>query len=366
VEQPDEPSKVGQLVEEGLRAEEARLEISTATSSDSDAWKRYVADSTVSRLCHDWRWSGISQTVFEHEPVYLMASRNDTVEGVLPLTRVRSRLFGDYLVSVPLLNYGGAIANSDVVATQLTLAAGEVATSLGCSHVEFRDDSDIALPLACRTDKVVMLRALPDSLAALDKEIGAKLRAQVKRPVREGATAHIGGAELVPEFYQVFAENMRDLGTPVYSIAFFEQVCAAFADEATVVVVRMGEQPVAGGFLLRDGTTMEIPWASSLRRFNRLGVNMMLYWQALGTAIEQGCNEFDFGRSSKDSSTLRFKQQWGAKPKQLYWHYWLPEGGEMPGLTPNNPKFALAVAAWKQLPLAIANRLGPHVVRGLP
>ncbi len=318
------------------------------------------------RLCHDWRWSELGRAVFEHEPYYLVASRDEQYEGVLPLVRVRSKLFGDYLVSVPLLNYGGVLADSDTVAGQLMLAAGDLASELGCSHVEMRHDHEVALPLPYRTDKVVMLRALPGSAAELDREVGTKLRAQIKRPLREGATARVGGAELVPEFYRVFSENMRDLGTPVYPISLFEQICEQFADEASVVVVRVGNNPAAAAFLLRDGTTMEIPWASSLRRYNRIGVNMMLYWHALSTAIEAGCDVFDFGRSSKDSSTLRFKKQWGATPKQLYWHYWLRDPEEMPGLTPDNPKFALAVALWKRLPLAVSNTLGPYIVRGLP
>ena len=93
---------------------------------------------------------------------------------------------------------------------------------------------------------------------------------------------------------------------------------------------------------------------------------MLLYWEALKHAIEQGGRRFDFGRSTTDSGTYRFKRQWGAQPTQLYWHYWLPRSAALPALNPDNPKYRLAIRLWQRLPLAVANRLGPRIVRYLP
>ena len=111
---------------------------------------------------------------------------------------------------------------------------------------------------------------------------------------------------------------------------------------------------------------MEIPWASSIREFNRLGVNMLLYWEALRLSIERGCRMFDFGRSTRDGGTYRFKAQWGAAPRPLHWHYWLRRDGELPGLTPSNPKYRLAIAAWQRLPVWVSRLVGPSIVKYLP
>ena len=111
---------------------------------------------------------------------------------------------------------------------------------------------------------------------------------------------------------------------------------------------------------------MEIPWASTVRDFNKISINMLLYWEVLKFAIESGRKVFDFGRSTVDSGTYRFKKQWGAEPVQLNWHYWLADGGELPQLNPDNAKFRMAINAWKKLPLPLANLLGPHIVRHLP
>ena len=111
---------------------------------------------------------------------------------------------------------------------------------------------------------------------------------------------------------------------------------------------------------------MEIPWASSLREFNRFSVNMLLYWESLSYSIEQGCQFFDFGRSNKDAPTYRFKKQWGAEEKQLHWYQWTPEGEEAVRLDPQNSKFSLATKAWQKLPVPIANLIGPGIVKNIP
>jgi hypothetical protein len=111
---------------------------------------------------------------------------------------------------------------------------------------------------------------------------------------------------------------------------------------------------------------MEIPWASSDRRYDRLAPNMLLYSSVLEYACQQGCKVFDFGRSTVDTGTYRFKEQWGAKPLPLYWYYWLKDDRPLPELNPNNPRYRLAISLWRNLPLPIANVLGPHIVKYLP
>jgi FemAB-related protein (PEP-CTERM system-associated) len=192
------------------------------------------------------------------------------------------------------------------------------------------------------------------------------LRAQIKRPSKADVEVDIGGRDLLPQFYSVFCRNMRDLGTPVYPTAFFASILDVFPKSAFLTVVHLAGKPVAAGFLLGFKDRLEIPWASSLRKHNRLGVNMLLYWEALKSAIDKGYRIFDFGRSTRNSSTYRFKLQWHPTERQLYWYYWLRSGETMPDLTPDNPKYRLAVRLWRELPLAVTNFLGPRIVKNLP
>jgi FemAB-related protein (PEP-CTERM system-associated) len=336
-------------------------------NEEEPAWDAFVASCQNTSVYHQSAWRHMITALFGHETYYLRAiSTRGGIVGILPLVRLRSRLFGDYLVSMPYFNYGGAIAVSTEIETALMKNACTLASDLGSTHIEFRDTVKRNGDWTLWTNKVVMELALPESTEALWARLGSKLRAQIKRPSKADVEVDIGGRDLLPQFYSVFCRNMRDLGTPVYPTAFFASILDVFPKSAFLTVVHLAGKPVAAGFLLGFKDRLEIPWASSLRKHNRLGVNMLLYWEALKSAIDKGYRIFDFGRSTRNSSTYRFKLQWHPTERQLYWYYWLRSGETMPDLTPDNPKYRLAVRLWRELPLAVTNFLGPRIVKNLP
>jgi len=325
-------------------------------------WDAYVQAHGESSLYHTTQWRDTVHAAFGKEAVYLVA-RNPARRlcGVLPLIRQKSRLFGDRLVSLPYCNYGGPRADSTPVAEALYAAAAAQRLELGAARVEIRDDRPRDLDWPSRTDKVLMTRPLPADVATLDAELGTKLRAQVNRCRREQPEVLHGGPELLPAFYAVFARNMRDLGTPVYPRCWFEAVTGGFRGAAHIVVVKLQGRPAAAALLLRWRDTVEIPWAASLREHAREAPNMLLYREALGWAVGQGATRFDFGRSTRDEGTYRFKAQWGATPAPLYWY----EQGAGAG-APGGGRREQFAAAWRRLPLWLANRLGPRITADLP
>lgn len=339
----------------------------TEAGDDAAAeWDGFVSADRGGSLYHAWAWRRHLEAESGQPCHYLLArDARGRVCGVLPLARLKSRLFGDFLVSLPYLNYGGVVAGSPEAEAALTGHAVELARRLRVSHLELRE----AAPRdgwPVRTDKVAMLLDLAASEDEQWKALGSKLRAQIRRPLRENPSMRFGGAELVEDFYRVFSRNMRDLGTPVYARGFFERIAADPATGAALAVAYVAGRPAAAGFLVSGAGTTEIPWASSLREWNRTGINMYLYWEILKHCIRRGDRRFDFGRSSVGGGTYRFKAQWGARPKPLFWNYWLAPGRGMPGLTPANPKFSAAIGLWRRLPVWAANRLGPPIVRRLP
>jgi FemAB-related protein (PEP-CTERM system-associated) len=221
--------------------------------------------------------------------------------------------------------------------------------------------------LAAKRHKVEMLLALEATVDGQWQAHDRKLRNQIRKGEKSALAVAVGGSELLDEFYGVFARNMRDLGTPVYSPRFFREVLAAFPDRTRVFVIRLDDgRPAAASIVHWHRDTIEVPWASTIRDFNPLSANVFLNWQMLRFSIEHGFRTFDFGRSTPGGGTFLFKQQWGAEPLPLVWEYWLPGGQELPDLSPANHSYSTAVKVWQRLPLSVASAIGPYIVRNIP
>jgi len=331
-------------------------------------WDNYVNKHLQGSIYHLSSWKGLIESIFKHRCIYYYAlNEQGDICGILPSINLKSKLFGNFIVSMPFFNYGGVLADNEQISNQLNCYLQIQAEKCKVSHIQYREQlerTENLLPVSI--EKVNMILTLPDSQEALGKSIGSKRRSQIKRPIREGVKHKIGGIELLDDFYRVFCENMRDLGTPVYGKNFFKSIFKQFHEHCSIAIIYWQDKPVSAGFLMRYQDRMEIPWASTLSYANRISVNMYLYWQILTFAIETGSKTFDFGRSTVDAGTYKFKKQWGAEPLQCYWYHWVPIGGELPNLSPSNSKFEFAIKCWKKLPLPVANLLGPKLVKNLP
>lgn len=345
---------------------EYRVSVQEAPGSD---WDPFVTGFADSSLYHLSGWAELAREVFGHRALFVESrDASGALLGVLPVIQQKSRLLGNFATSLAFFNYGGPLAADPVVAEQLMVRASETADALGCRYLEFRDVQPRLGDWSRRTDKITLRLALPDSVEALSKRLGSKLRAQVKRAEREGVQCRAGGAALLDDFYAVFAENMRDLGTPVYPKRFFEAIMRRFEPYCELVVIESGGEPWAAAFLVFWRGCAEVPWASCRAKAKPLGANMKLYWELLSQAIGRGCTLFDFGRSTVDSGTYRFKRQWGAEPMPLHWYRWERNGGgrEAPAGEERGKVMELATAIWQRLPLPIANTFGPLVSGFLP
>lgn len=334
---------------------------------DAQAWDAFVASCEHAVNYHRSKWLNIVRTVFGHAVLPLWA-RDDAgrVHGVLPLVHMRSRLFGNGLHSLPFFNYGGVLATDAQAAAVLLRKASDLMTETCVPQVELRNLGWSHDALPARTHKVTMRLPLPGHAETLWKGFSAKVRNQVRKAEKSGLTFSMAGPERLHEFYAVFARNMRDLGTPVYTRKLFSAVLEHCADESALFLVHLNDQCVAAGLGLWHRGVFEIPWASSVRDYNSMCSNHLLYWGMLRTACGLGCSIFDFGRSTPDSGTYRFKKQWGAEPVQLYWQYLLAPGASLPETTPDNPRYDLPIRIWKRLPVALTRIVGPGIVRCIP
>lgn len=370
------------------------IEIKTLHATDINAWDTYVSSHPDATLYHLAGWKDVIEKTYGHKTYYLMALRptpravspsseiqptthNEQLApakpvGILPLVHLKHFLFGNSLISVPFLDYGGILADDQEVENALLEEAIKIGKKVGIDFIELRNIEllqslnpesygESNLNLEIRTHKVRMILELPGSSDELMKSFKSKLKSQIRRPLKEGLTAAIGGVDLLDDFYKVFSINMRDLGSPVHSKKLIQNVLEVFFAKARIVVIYKDKLPVACSIIIGFRDTLENPWASSLREFSRLAPNMLLYWTMLGYACDNGFNKFDFGRSTPDEGTYKFKEQWGARPESLHWQYISVNGRPIDAATNDKSNFDNAVHYWKKLPVVVTNFVGPLI-----
>lgn len=328
------------------------------------------------RRQHGWThfhlagWREVIGEVFGHECLPLAArDAGGAIVGVLPLVRVRSLVFGHYLMSMPFLNYGGPLGTEAGVRA-LAAEAVVLADAARVKLLELRARVALPLDLPVSHRKVTVLLDLADTPDAQFKRFEAKLRSQVRKPQKEGVTVRFGHDQVEP-FFRVFARHMRDLGTPTLPRTFFAAIARAFpAEDAWFACAYKDDEPIAAGAAFRYGDEVEITWASALREHSRLAPNMLLYWSMMERAIAAGVRVWNFGRCTPGGGTHRFKRQWtGARDEPLWWYGHTPRAtaGEL-ATTPSADGSALAWGprVWRHLPERVATAMGPRIVRYLP
>ena len=341
--------------------------VRTASQRDSHAIEEFIGRAEWASIYHEYRWCSVIEECFAHKCHYLLCEGDGgAVRGILPLVHMKSRMFGNFLVSMPFFNYGGVCAEDDESRDLLIAEAVRIARQYGISHIEFRQEEPLDNGFPVKTSKVSMRLALPSSSEELWKSFPSKLRSQVRKPQKSGMSVRVGREDEIDSFYNVFSVCMRDLGTPVYPKYFFRDILGNFPESTRICSVYLDKVPVASGFLVAFKDRLEIPWGASLRRYNAKSPNMLLYWSCLEFACKRGFRFFDFGRSTMGESTYKFKEQWGAVPFPMYWHYWIANNGTLPEINPHNPRYRFAIETWKKLPVSLANFLGPRIVRNIP
>jgi FemAB-related protein (PEP-CTERM system-associated) len=327
----------------------------------------YVLRGNRVSLTRSPRWLTVLERGLGHTPYALEATDGERTCGFLPLAYVHSLLFGRFLVSLPYLNSNGVLADDEATARRLVDEAVVLADTLRVRHLELRHEQALEHPaLTGRNESKVHMRlALPDCPGPLWESLPSKVRNQVRKGERGGLQVVWGGLDLLPEFHAVFSHNMRDLGTPVYGRRFFRAVLESFPGEAELCVIRTGNLPIAAALLLHGRGVTEVPSASSLRAYNPTCANMLLYWHLLERAVLRGQAVFDFGRSTLDSPTYRFKKQWGAVPEKAVWQTY-ERTGRSADVRPDNPRYQRLIRVWQRLPVSLTRLLGPVIVRGIP
>ncbi len=331
---------------------------------DAD-WEGYTRGHPTATLFHGIGWRRVLDRSFGYRPFHRLARRGPNVCGVLPLYRVPSIPFGHSLVSTPFAVYGGICADDEHAARALHEDAAALARRLGSRYVELRHEKPL-VGLPAKDLYVTFRRGIHPDREANMAAIPRNQRRSIRVAERHGLTARVGGEELLPGFYQVYSESVRNLGSPVFPKRLFQMLLDEYGPHCRILAVFRGQAMVSGVLTLFYRDQVMPYYGGSTREGIRLATNDFMYWNLLCYGAENGYTVFDFGRSKKDSGAYHFKRHWGFEPTQLAYQYELTGQRELPDLSPANPKFSLAIRIWRRLPLRLTQWLGPRMVRYFP
>ena len=324
-------------------------------------WERFVRDHPEAAAYHRFGWIEIVRDPLGLQAFPLAAVRGGVIAGVLPLVRQRPWPLPATLISLPFVNYAGALSQDADAEAALLLAAVDLARRCGAARIELRHDRPRAAAWGRREDKVRFTFDTSGGEEAMWSALPGQRRTQVRAALKEGLSEVTGGEELLDDLYAILARKWRDLGSPILPRRFFAAVLRRFADDTRVCAVRAGGRIVAAGLIHRFGTRVENPWVGALPAFPK--ANVLLYWTMMLESHRQGAAAFDFGRSSLDSGNHVFKSRWNARQEPLPWSVWPVEAAR--GVEAGRAA-ALLRAVWKRLPLPLASGLGPMLARRLP
>jgi len=328
------------------------------------AWDTYVQRAPEATFFHRAGWQTVLERSFGHRTHFLYAQEGGAIVGILPLAQVRSALFGNSLSSLPFCVYGGIVADTQEAAAALRAEACKLADSLKVGALELRNVSPSNSGWPVKELYYTFRKAIEDNDDANLMAIPNRQRAMIRKGIAEGLQSEWDDA--TERLYRVYAESVRNLGTPVFSAKYLRILREVFGQDCSVLMITHQGQDVAGvmNFYFRDEVLPYYGGSTAAARTIK-GVNHFMYWELMRRSREQGYKLFDFGRSKAGTGPFEFKKNFGFEPRPLPYEYYLVKSPAVPNVNPLNPKYRLMVQTWQRLPLPVANLLGPPLARNL-
>ncbi|MGB4912910.1 MAG: FemAB family XrtA/PEP-CTERM system-associated protein [Candidatus Dechloromonas phosphoritropha] len=335
-----------------------------ADTSTALRWDDFVLSCSEATFFHRSAWQKVIRAIFKHPTYFLYAEDDLGIRGVLPLAHVNSRLFGNALVGLPFAVYGGVAAVDAEAAMALENAAQDLAHELDVDHLELRNLTPRHADWPTQDLYVTFRKEILPDVDANMLAIPRKQRAMVRKGIKNGLVCTVD--RNADRFFRLFADNVHRHGTPAMPKRYFDALLTIFGDDCEVLTVTGPDGQLLSSvlsFYFRDEV---LPYyAGDDESARHLAANDFKYWELMRRACERGIKIFDYGRSKEGTGPYSFKKNWGFEPQRLHYEYCLYKHDTIPQNNPNNPKYKFFIAAWRRLPVGLANWLGPHIVRNL-
>ena len=339
--------------------------VKVISEQDYPRWDKYLQEKPTENFFYRTGWLKVVQRTYGHKPFYLMVTVDNKVCGILPIFLVSVPMFGSYFASDVFTSYGGVYADDEEIELSIMEEAAGLASSYKASYLEIKNDKSInglSKQWHRKSDYCTMIIDLSVGTNIIWKGWHPETRRNVRKATKAGV--HVEqGPHLLDDFYRLVTLSMRRHGTPVHSKEFYQNIIQEFPEDATFYVAKLGDQPIATSLLVSFKTYIHSLVGASNPEFWKLKPNDLLYWEIIENASNRGFRYLDFGRSTWESGTFKYKKHLGADPLPLYYDYFLNRRKTVPHIHQDNMRFRMATNIWQRLPLGITRVLGPHLIK---
>ena len=343
--------------------QQSKVHVREIDANEYDRWDAYVDSCPQATFFHRIGWKTVIEKAFGHETHYLVAEVDGVIQGILPLGHLRSRLFGNALISTPFCVYGGIAATNSHANSMLIHHAEQFALEREVDYLELRNQTAGSIDWPTKDLYVTFRKEIDSDPEKNLLAIPRKQRAMVRKGIKAGLTSEVD--EDITRFFSAYSTSVRNLGTPVFPKRYFKTLKEVFGKDCEILTVVKNGRTVGSVFSFYFRNEVLPYYGGSTEEARRLGGNDFMYWELMCRACERGVRVFDYGRSKKGVGSYSFKKNWGFNPTPLVYQYRLVNVKEIPNVNPLNPKYGVFVRLWKNLPLPIANTLGPILSRNL-
>jgi len=338
--------------------------IKTLDTSSIQQWDEFVENSSSATFFHKAGWKEVIEKAFGHKTYFLYTENQGKITGILPLVHIKSLFFGNSLSSCAFCVYGGIVAEDKATYDKLDKKACALAEELGVDHLEMRNQIQLSPNRPYKELYVTFKKELEDDEEKNMLAIPRKQRAVIRKGIKAGLSSEIDSE--IDRFYQAYSESVRNLGTPVFAKKYFSILKQVFKDQCEILTVVDKEGQLIASVMSFFFKNEVLPYYGGGTEYARaVQGNDFMYWEVMRRAVEKGIKVFDYGRSKEGTGSYRFKKHWGFEPKPLFYEFHLVKSDSIPDINPLNPKYQLFIAAWKRLPLAVSQMVGPWLAKDL-
>jgi serine/alanine adding enzyme len=340
------------------------MDVQLITTGELDEWAKFVTHSPTATGFHAPGWRTVLSEAFAVKPLFLRARDAGRVVGVLPLFRSSSLFFGDFISSLE----DGHCGADAVVAHALGQGALNIMVQEGCGCLIYKTNFvTSAYPSVARgvqTVKTVVStsRSIDSMFASLDK----KTRWGVRNACRQGYRVRAANERLL-SFYRIYADNLHQLGTPVFGPSVFEAMRRHLGASFTFYALERGDILVGGMVCLKAAHEWTSLYAAVEDEAQRKYAGYQLYWAVIEEAAKSGVARFNLGRSIPGSGVHRFKHKW-TDEDVLATHYLFGHTSKRAAkrLEMATTRMGLARRLWTKIPGPIVSSAGRYLRRSLP